>query len=115
MAEKHLPTSERVSANQPDWATLIKRALDDVSRILRSEIQILQTSLRQAVEAQVSRAVVRLTVIAAMACGAVCLLCAIILLIHQWLPLWQSFGLVGIVTLAGGLVGQAIIRTSRTV
>ena len=115
MAEKHLPTSDRVSANQPDWATLIERALDDVSRILRSETQILKTSLEQAVEAGVSNLVIRLTIFAAMACGAVCLLCAIILLIHQWLPLWQSFGLVGIVTLAGGLVGLTIIRTSRAV
>jgi hypothetical protein len=106
MAEKHLPTNDRVSANQPDWATLIERALDDLSRILRSEIQILQTNLRQAVETQISNIVVRLTIFAAMAFGAVCVLYAIILLIHQWLPLWQSFGLVGIVTLAGGLLGR---------
>jgi hypothetical protein len=40
MTEKHsLPTGE-FSATNSDWPTLIERAVDDVSRILRPEAQM---------------------------------------------------------------------------
>jgi hypothetical protein len=42
--------------------------------------------------------------------GGVCILCAAILLIHQWLPLWQSFGLVGAGILVVGIASYAITR-----
>ena len=34
-----------------------------------------------------------------MICGAVCVVCAAILLLHVWLPLWQAFGIAGVVIL----------------
>ena len=95
MAEQHLLTTERVAAS-PDWATLTERALDDVSRIVRSEIHMLQTSIETAVEARIDSVVTRSMTIAATVCGVFCILCAVILLLHQWLPWWQSFGIAGL-------------------
>lgn len=107
MAEQHPLTSEP-AASLPDWATLTERALDDVSRIVRSEIHMLQTSIETAVEARIDRLVTRAMTIAAMVCGAFCLLCAVILLLHQWLPWWQSFGIGGFSLLTFGAVNRAI-------
>lgn len=112
MAEKHPLTIDRASADYPDWATLMERALDDVSRILRSEIQMFQTSMGAAVEAQIDNVVVRLTTITAMVFGAICILCALILLLHQWLPWWQCFGIAGLGAFAAGILSRAIMKPS---
>jgi len=109
MPEKHLLTIDRASAAHPDWATLTERALDDVSRIVRSEAHMLQTSIGAAMEARIDNVVVRLTTIIAMVCGAICILCASILLLHQWLPWWQSFGIIGVGILAAGIVSRAMM------
>ena len=111
MAEQHPLTNEPAAAS-PDWATLTERALDDLSRIVRSEIHMLQTSIETAVEARIDRVVTRAMTIAAMVCGAFCVLCAVILLLHQWLPWWQSFGIGGFSLLAFGVVNRATRRSS---
>ena len=110
MAEQHPLTSERVAAS-PDWATLTERALDDLSRIVRSEIHMLQTSIEAAVEARIDSVVTRSMTITAMVCGASCILCAVILLLHQWLPWWQSFGIAGFSLLATGVVSRATSKS----
>ena len=112
MTEKPPLTSDRTSADYPDWATLVDRALDNVSRILRSEIHMLQTSVEAALEAQMRNVAMQLTSIIAMVCGAICILCALILLLHQWLPWWQSFGIAGLVALAAGIVSHASVKSS---
>jgi len=112
MAEQHHLTIERASAAYTDWATLTERALDDLSRIFRSEIHMFQTSVEMAVEAQIDNVVMRLTTITAMVCGALCILCALILLLHQWLPWWQSFGIAGFCLLATGVVSRATVKSS---
>jgi hypothetical protein len=111
MAEQHPLTSEPAAA-APDWATLTDRALDDLSRIVRSEIHMLQTSIETAVEARIDRVVTRAMTIVAMVCGAFCLLCAVILVLHQWLPWWQSLGIAGFGLLAFGLVNRAARKSS---
>jgi VIT1/CCC1 family predicted Fe2+/Mn2+ transporter len=94
---------DRVSATHPDWATLTERALDDLSRIVRSEIAMFQTSMAVAVEAQMNNVTARLATIAAVVLGAVCILCASILLLHQWLPLWQAFAIAGTALIVTGI------------
>jgi uncharacterized membrane protein (DUF441 family) len=45
-----------------------------------------------------------------MVSGALCLLCASILLLHQWLPWWQAFGIPGLVLLIVGILSNAATR-----
>ena len=56
MTEKPPLTSDRNAADYPDWATLMDRALDNISRILRSEIHMFQASMEAAPEAQIGNA-----------------------------------------------------------
>jgi hypothetical protein len=93
-----------------DWPTLMGRAVDDVTRILQSEAHMLETSMSAALAARLADATAKLTVLAVMLCGGVCLLCAGILLIHEWLPLWQAFGLSGAIILMIGIVIYVIGR-----
>ena len=93
-----------------DWPTLMGRAVDDVTRILQSEAHMLETSMSAALAARLANAIAKLTVLAVMLCGGVCMLCAGILLIHEWLPLWQAFGLAGATIL---MIGIAIYLIGR--
>src|ERR1017187_5631937 len=110
MTEKHPLTTDVGLTAYPDWPTLIERAVDDVSRILRSELHMFQTSMGAALELQISNTVTYLTIIAVMISGAICILCAAILLLHQWLPWWQAFGIAGLATLVVGIVSHAAMR-----
>jgi VIT1/CCC1 family predicted Fe2+/Mn2+ transporter len=110
MAEKHPLPVEGAPTTYADWPTLIERAVDDVSRILRSEAHMLQTSIEATLEAQISNTVALLTIVAVMISGAICILCAAILLLHQWLPWWEAFGIAGLATLVVGVVINAARR-----
>jgi hypothetical protein len=110
MAEKQPLTTEGGTTTYADWPTLIERVMDDVSRIIRSEVHILQAGIGANLEAQVSNAVAHLTLAALVIVGAICILCASILLLHQWLPWWQAFGIAGVVTLVVAFASNAAKR-----
>jgi len=73
-----------------------------------------QTSIEAALQLQISKTVAHLTIIAAMISGALCILCAAILLLHQWLPWWQAFGIAGLAIWFVGIASHVIIKPSRT-
>ena len=93
-----------------DWPTLVGRAVDDVTRILQSEAHMLENSMSAALSTRLASAIATLTVVAVMLCGGVCILCAAILLLHQWLPLWQAFGLAGVAILIVGIASYATMK-----
>jgi CHASE2 domain-containing sensor protein len=105
MTEKQPHHANGASESIQDWPTLVSRAVDDVTRILQSEAHMLETSMSAALASRLANAIATITVIAVMLCGGVCVLCAAILLLHQWIPLWQAFGLAGATIL---LIGIAI-------
>jgi len=115
MADKAPLMTNGASAADPDWTTLIERAVDDVSRIIQSELHTLRADICDDLEARVNRAITALALAALMASGAICILCASVLLLHQWLPWWQAFGCAGLAALAGGIAGNAAMRPSTGV
>jgi hypothetical protein len=110
MAEKDPLPIDGTPTGYADWPTLIERAVDDVSRILRSEAQMFQISTGAALDLQISKTLARLTIVAVMISGALCILCASIFLLHQWLPWWQAFGIAGLAALLVGIVSNAAVR-----
>jgi CHASE2 domain-containing sensor protein len=110
MAEKPDPANDRPPPAYADWPTLIERAVDDVSRILRSEALMLQTSMGAALELKISRMMTLLTVVGILISGGLCILGAAIFLLHQWLPLWESFGIAGLVMLLVGIASMAAMK-----
>jgi hypothetical protein len=102
MAENQLVPRERARDQQraveADWSTLVARAVDDISRILQSEIRLLSASLKTVLEEQIERVLAFMATGALLAGGAICMLAALILFLHEYvmLPWWQSFGIVGL-------------------
>jgi len=113
MTEKQTHTANGAQESLQDWPTLVGRAVDDVTRILQSEAHMLQTSIGASLETRIATATVTLTIVAVMICGGVCVLCAGILLLHQWLPLWQAFGVAGIGILLVGIASYAVLKPSN--
>jgi CHASE2 domain-containing sensor protein len=116
MTEKQPHHANGAPESLQDWPTLVGRAVDDVTRILQSEAHMLETSMSAALASRIASAIATLTIVAVMLCGGVCMLCAAILLLHQWVPLWQAFGLVGATILLIGIaiyaVGKPAVATS---
>jgi VIT1/CCC1 family predicted Fe2+/Mn2+ transporter len=110
MAEKQTLSIEHPPPPDSDWPSLIERAVDDVTRILRSEVQILRTSIGAALQRQISDAVALLAIVAIAIAGVLCVIFAAVFLLHQWLPLWQSFGVVGLFMLILAAVCNVTLR-----
>jgi hypothetical protein len=60
-------SDNRVQETHADWATLIARAADDVSRMVRSESHLLQISLSAALKAQIDYALAVFAMVIALA------------------------------------------------
>jgi hypothetical protein len=110
MAEQQSHIANGAHQTLQDWPTLVGRAVDDITHILRSEAHMMETSMSAELEARLASAIATLSIISVIACGGICVLCAATLLLHEWLPLWQAFGLVGVVILLIGLAGYGIMK-----
>ena len=71
-----------------------------------------QTTMGAALEARIATAVASLTIAAVMICGALCILCAASLLLHQWFQWWEAFGIGGLATLVIWIASHAIMKLS---
>ena len=112
MTERHVPTIKSPPDIHEDWSTLIARAADDITRIVQSEIRLLESGLRAALAAHISYAIVGFAMVAVVFCGILCALAASILFAHQWMPLWQACGLAALVMFVAAGIIRATLLTA---
>jgi len=117
MAEITLPrrntTSTNGAANEhAELPGLLSRVLEDGSRVIELELQLLEAKLASSMMAMIDRAIAGLIILYASTIGGSCLLAALILLLHGWMPWWQCFAIGGVVTIVCGLIVQALIKGS---
>ena len=98
------------TVENPDWPQLLSKTVDDLARVARTEIQLLDASLRRLIEAQTDKITGMLVLVVALTYGSLFLLGGIVLLIHVWLAWWLSFLITGLVICSAGVVLQ--MRTS---
>jgi hypothetical protein len=91
MEEKQHLTSNGAQGTRADWATLVAHAVDDVSRILHSEAELFQINLASKLRSQIDYAAATFAMVAAFICAGICVLAAVILLLHQSFVRWQGF------------------------
>ena len=94
------------SAENPNWPELVSRTVDDLSRIARTEIELLEVTLKRVIEAQTDKIVGMLSLLVALIYGSLFLLGGIVLLIHLWLDWWLSFLITGAAIVAAGVIFQ---------
>jgi len=115
MSELSPSTNARAAEGHQDWPNLIGRAVDDVSRILHSEADILQTRLGDSIRSGLNHSAEVVALLALFLWGIGCLLLGVILFLHRWLPLWFAFSLVGLSTMSIAILGILTMqRRSRS-
>ena len=115
MSEPSPSTNGRAADRHQDWPTLIGRAVDDVSRILHSEAEILQTRLGDSIRSGLHHSAEVVALLALFLWSIGCLLLGVILFLHLWLPLWFAFGVVGLCTISVAILGTLTMeRRSRS-
>jgi hypothetical protein len=94
-----------------EWPTLAARIIEDVSRVIQLELQLLEAKLAPSLMAMADRAIAGLMILYSGVIGGSCLLAALILLLHGWMLWWQCFALGGVVTIACALALRARIKS----
>ena len=95
---------------ETEWSTLLGRMLEDLSRIIRLELQLLEARLVPSLTGMADRAIAALAILFAGVIGGSCLLAALILLLHEWIKWWQAFAIGGVVAIACGFVVYSVIK-----
>jgi hypothetical protein len=92
----------RAEARDTDWATLIARAVDDITRIVDSEFRLLSASMKTVLDEEIDRVLAFVATGVLMVGGVICVLAAVIGFLHEYamLPWWQSFGICGLTLFA---------------
>jgi hypothetical protein len=101
------PGSEK---REPEWSTLLGRMLEDLSRIIRLELQLLEARIAPSLTGIADRAIAALVMLFAGVMAGACFLGALILLLHQWMKWWESFAVGGGVALICGFIAYSIIK-----
>ena len=105
MAENQLtPGNDRIrsEAREGDWASLFTRAVDDLTRIVHSEFRLLVAGMKSVLDEEIDRVLAFVATGVLMMVGALCMLTAIIMFLHEFLllPWWQSFGITSLAMFA---------------
>ena len=82
----------RETAAHTDFVELASRIVDDLAKILRSEIKLFDASLRKTLESQTDRILGSVFLLIALIYGSLCLIGGVILLLHTWLEWWMALG-----------------------
>src|ERR1700720_1633077 len=95
-----------------EWPNLLGRMLEDVSRVIQLELQLLEAKLAPSLMAMADRAIAGLMILCAGVIGGSCLLAALILLLHDWMAWGQCFAIGGVVTIVCALAVNASMKGS---
>src|SRR4029077_7103346 len=98
------------SGTATEWSTLLGRMLEDLSRIIRLELQLLEARLAPSLTGMADRGIAALVILFAGVLGGSCFLAALILLLHEWMKWWQAFAIGGAVAIACGFIAYSIIK-----
>lgn len=97
----------REASGNISWPELAQRVVEDLTRVIRVELELFEDSLVPIFSGVLDRVVASLIAGFAMLAGGVTLLAALIMLLHQWLPWWQSLAISGVAAI---LVGFMLTR-----
>ena len=96
-------------ADHPDWATLITEAVNEVTRILRSEANLIRISFGVTVRTEVNYALAVLAMAGALMCVGICALAAFIVFLHQSHPDLNWQGLAWWQALSAGAILMVVV------
>ncbi|HJU12636.1 MAG TPA: phage holin family protein [Candidatus Binataceae bacterium] len=97
-------------AENPNWPDLLSKTVDDLAAVAKTEIGLLEATLKRLIEAQTDNIVGMLALVVALTYGSLFLLGGIVLLIHLWLAWWLSFLITGFAISCAGAGFMLMMR-----
>jgi len=89
-----------------NWPGLISKTVEDLSNIVKTEMELFEVRLQRLIEAQTEKIAGILFLLVAVAYGSLFLLGGIVLVIHLWLAWWLAFLITGAAVVAAGIAVQ---------
>lgn len=105
-------TRQALAEGSPNWPELLSKTIDDLSRIARTEMELLVAKLGLLLEAQTDKIAATLILVVALSYGSLFLLVGIVLLIHLWLAWWLSFLITGAAIVMTGFFLQMTMKAA---
>ena|SRR5690348_13126725 len=106
--------SQPLGVTDSTWSQLLAETVDEVARIVRTEIGLAEASLSRLLERKTERAYGVVLLLVALVYGLMFVLSSAVLLIHQWLAWWMAFGIAGVVVIAVVFASQTIMAWHAT-
>ncbi len=99
-----------------DWPALVARIVDDVTRIIQTEIRIFQAALTPIFSNAIDRFLANVVALVAYLAGGICLLAAFVFFLHQWLAWAPSLAITGALSVGAGYLSARIatVRADRS-
>ncbi len=97
----------------PSWPHLLAKTVDDLTSIIRTDIQLLGKTLESVVEAQTDKMSAILILVMACVYASLLLLGAVVLLLHLWLDWWLSMLITSALVAGTAVVLQIVLKTNE--
>jgi hypothetical protein len=103
---------QALAEGSPNWPELLSKTIDDLSRIARTEMELLVAKLGLLLEAQTDKITGVLILVGALLYGSVFVLGGIVLLLHLWIAWWLSFLITGTAVVIAGVLFQMTMKAA---
>ena len=103
---------QALAEGSPNWPELLSKTIDDLSRIARTEMELLVAKLGLLLEAQTDKITGVLILVGALLYGSLFALGGIVLLLHLWIPWWLSFLITGTAVVIAGVLFQMTMKAA---
>jgi hypothetical protein len=101
-------------ADQPNWPELMSKTVGDLSHIAKTEIELLEASLRRLIESEANKIIGILLFLVASLYGSVFFLGGLVALLHLWLAWWLALLITGAATVSVGLLVKLAMGRTKT-
>jgi Putative Actinobacterial Holin-X, holin superfamily III len=104
-------TDSRGHTSEAQWAELVSRAVNDLSRIVHAEMHLAELGIKSLIEQEIDRSLSVAIALGFLLCAAVCTVGSAVIGLHAWLGLWwAAFAIVAAIS---GVAGIGFLWSAR--
>jgi Putative Actinobacterial Holin-X, holin superfamily III len=103
---------QALAEGTPNWPELLSKTVDDLTRIARTEIGLLEARLGLLLKAQTDKIAGMLLLVVVLSYGSLFVLGGIVLLLHLWLAWWIAFLITGTAIVLAGVFLQMMMKVA---
>lgn len=100
-----------------DWPALIARIVNNLARIVQTEIRLFRAGLNPILSSAIDRLLANTVALIAFMAGGACLMGALIVFLHRWLRWDAALAITGAVSIGAGYLSSRVakVRVDRSI